>query len=94
MMGYYQPDAGAVIVADREQVIVNPRVAHALGLGMVYQHFTLVSAMTVTENLVLARDQLPAVIDCTPNQATRAMMAAPPAPIAASPNVTSNPAAR
>src|SRR5262249_50917838 len=59
----YQPDAGAVIVADREQAIVNPRVAHALGLGMVYQHFTLVSAMTVTENLVLARDQLPAVID-------------------------------
>jgi general nucleoside transport system ATP-binding protein len=63
MMGYYQPDAGAVIVAGREQAIVNPRVAHALGLGMVYQHFTLVSAMTVTENLVLARDQLPAVID-------------------------------
>jgi general nucleoside transport system ATP-binding protein len=63
IMGYYQPDAGAVIVAGREQAIANPRVAHALGLGMVYQHFTLVPAMTVTENLVLARDQLPAVID-------------------------------
>jgi general nucleoside transport system ATP-binding protein len=63
MMGYYQPDAGAVIVGGREQAIANPRVAHALGLGMVYQHFTLVPAMTVTENLVLARDQLPAVID-------------------------------
>ena len=37
--------------------------AHALGLGMVYQHFTLVPAMTVMENLVLARDALPAVID-------------------------------
>ncbi len=30
---------------------------------MVYQHFTLVPAMTVTENLVLARDNLPAMID-------------------------------
>ena len=41
----------------------NPRDAHALGLGMVYQHFTLVPSMTVAENLVLARDDVPAVID-------------------------------
>jgi simple sugar transport system ATP-binding protein len=63
IMGYYQPDQGGVIVGEREQTIANPRAAHALGLGMVYQHFTLVPAMTVTENLVLARDNLPAVID-------------------------------
>jgi general nucleoside transport system ATP-binding protein len=63
IMGYYQPDQGAVIVGAREQTIANPRAAHALGLGMVYQHFTLVGAMTVTENLVLARDHLPAIID-------------------------------
>jgi general nucleoside transport system ATP-binding protein len=63
IMGYYQPDRGGVIVGEREQTITNPRAAHALGLGMVYQHFTLVPAMTVTENLVLARDTLPPVID-------------------------------
>jgi ABC-type uncharacterized transport system ATPase subunit len=63
IMGYYQPDQGDVLVDGREQSIDNPRAAHALGLGMVYQHFTLVPAMTVTENLVLARDQLPAVVD-------------------------------
>jgi general nucleoside transport system ATP-binding protein len=63
VMGYYQPDEGGVIVAGHEQAIANPRAAHALGLGMVYQHFTLVPAMTVTENLVLARDHVPAVID-------------------------------
>src|SRR5579863_6686924 len=72
IMGYYQPDRGAVIVGDRERVIANPRAAHALGLGMVYQHFTLVPAMTVTENLVLARDRLPAVIDW--RQETRALV--------------------
>jgi len=44
-------------------VIDNPQAAHALGLGMVYQHFTSVPAMTVAENFVLARPQLPAVID-------------------------------
>ena len=63
VMGYYQPDAGEIIVGERQQVIDNPRAAHALGLGMVYQHFTLVPAMTVTENLVLARDDLPAAVN-------------------------------
>jgi len=63
IMGYYRADVGDVIVGGRERDIGNPRAAHALGLGMVYQHFTLVPAMTVTENLVLARDQLPAVVD-------------------------------
>ena len=32
---------------------------------MVYQHFTLVPAMTVAENFVLARDDVPAVVDWT-----------------------------
>src|SRR5271155_681854 len=65
IMGYYQPDEGEVIVGDRQEVIGNPRAAHALGLGMVYQHFTLVPAMTVAENFVLARDDVPAVVDWT-----------------------------
>src|SRR5262249_27610711 len=63
IMGYYTPDQGNVLVDDREQSIENPRAAHALGLGMVYQHFTSVPAMTVTENFVLARSELPAVVD-------------------------------
>jgi len=63
IMGYYQADEGDVLVADRQELIGNPRAAHALGLGMVYQHFTLVPAMTVTENLVLARAEVPAVVD-------------------------------
>jgi ABC-type uncharacterized transport system ATPase subunit len=63
IMGYYRPDEGDVLINGREQVVDNPRAAHALGLGMVYQHFTLVPAMTVTENFVLARDKLPAIVD-------------------------------
>ena len=35
---------GDVLVDGREQAIDNPRDAHALGIGMVYQHFTLVPA--------------------------------------------------
>src|SRR5450432_3943654 len=59
----YHPTEGNVLVGGREQAIANPKDAHALGLGMVYQHFTLVPAMTVAENLVLARDDVPAVVD-------------------------------
>src|SRR5579862_2576119 len=63
IMGYYHATEGQIIVGEREQTIANPKDAHALGLGMVYQHFTLVPAMTVAENLVLARDDVPAVVD-------------------------------
>jgi ABC-type uncharacterized transport system ATPase subunit len=63
IMGYYHQTEGSVMVGGREQRVANPKDAHALGLGMVYQHFTLVPAMTVAENLVLARDDVPAVVD-------------------------------
>ena len=70
IMGYYQADGGELLVDDRQEVIGNPRAAHALGLGMVYQHFTLVPAMTVAENFVLARDHVPAVVDWTHERKT------------------------
>ena len=63
IMGYYHPTEGDVLVGGRQRTIANPKDAHALGLGMVYQHFTLVGAMTVAENLVLARDDVPAVVN-------------------------------
>jgi simple sugar transport system ATP-binding protein len=63
IMGFYHAEEGAVVVNDHEQTIDNPRQAHALGIGMVYQHFTLVPSMTVLENLVMARAKVPAVID-------------------------------
>ena len=55
IMGYYRADVGKVSVGGVEAHIASPRDAAALGIGMVYQHFTLVEAMTVAENLVLSR---------------------------------------
>src|ERR1700724_136435 len=63
IMGYYRADEGELLVGDRQEIIENPHAAHALGLGMVYQHFTSVPAMTVAENFVLARAKLPRIID-------------------------------
>ena len=63
MMGSYQPDSGSILVADREVDIRTPRDARALGIGMVYQHFTLVPSLTGAENLVISRADTPAVIN-------------------------------
>jgi ABC-type uncharacterized transport system ATPase subunit len=63
IMGYYRADAGQISLGDAPVTIASPRDAQARGIGMVYQHFTLVPNMTVAENLVLARAKLPVVID-------------------------------
>jgi simple sugar transport system ATP-binding protein len=63
IMGYYQADAGRVLVGGSEARIKSPRDAAAHGIGMVYQHFTLVDNMTVGENLVLSRRRHPFVFD-------------------------------
>ena len=63
IMGYYAADVGQVLVNGVAAHIKSPRDAAALGIGMVYQHFTLVDNMTVAENLVLARRQHPFIFD-------------------------------
>ena len=51
--GMVRPDAGTVQLHGRPVSIHRPADAIAVGLGMVHQHFTLVPAMTVAENLAL-----------------------------------------
>ena len=77
VMGYYHADAGSISVDGRERRIANPRHAHRLGLGMVYQHFTLVPSMTVAENLVLGEEGLPAFINWRHYQARLEALMAP-----------------
>jgi simple sugar transport system ATP-binding protein len=63
LTGYYTQDDGQFLVAGRELVSRSPRDALRAGIGMVYQHFTLVPSMTVAENLMLARADIPFAID-------------------------------
>lgn len=63
IMGFYSADDGSVLLNGEEVSIKSPRVARALGIGMVYQHFTLVPSLTAAENLVISRADAPAVID-------------------------------
>ena len=63
LIGFYSADTGQVLVDGREQTIHSPRDAAALGIGMIFQHFTVVPGMSVAENLALAQRDLHAVID-------------------------------
>lgn len=63
IIGYQAPTVGDVLVNDREVRFTSTRQAHAAGIGMVYQQFTLVPNMTVAENLVLVRSEVPSVIN-------------------------------
>ncbi len=63
IMGFYSPDKGQVMLDGREVSIKTPRDARANGIGMVYQHFTLVPCLTAAENLVISRADAPSVID-------------------------------
>ena len=63
IMGFYTPDKGQLMIDGAEVAVRNPRDAQALGVGMVYQHFTLVPALTAAENLVVSRADAPAFID-------------------------------
>src|SRR5271168_4147904 len=63
IMGFYTADRGQLLLNGEEVAVRNPRDAQALGVGMVYQHFTLVPALTAAENLVVSRADAPAVIE-------------------------------
>src|SRR5271166_5131323 len=63
IMGFYIPDRGQLLIDGSEVAVRNPRDAQALGVGMVYQHFTLVPALTAAENLVVSRADAPSIID-------------------------------
>ena len=63
IMGFYGADAGAVLLDGARISLHSPRQAQAQGIGMVYQHFTLVPCLTAAENLVMSRADAPGVIN-------------------------------
>jgi len=63
LLGFHLPDAGRIAVDGTPVAIRRPADAHALGIGMVYQHFTSVPALTAYENLLVSRSHSSAVIN-------------------------------
>jgi simple sugar transport system ATP-binding protein len=54
--GIMQPDAGEIRWDGQRITVANPKAARKLGIGMVFQHFSLFEAMTVLENIALGMD--------------------------------------
>jgi len=57
LTGLYRPDAGTIRINGELIDLSSPRVAIEHGIGMVHQHFRLVSTFTVAENVELGRSR-------------------------------------
>lgn len=53
LFGFYQPEGGHIEINGRNARFNSPRDAIHAGIGMVHQHFVLVSEFTVLENIVV-----------------------------------------
>ena len=57
--GIYHPDAGKIMIRDKEVKISSPRSALNKGIGMVHQHFMLVGRYNAIENVCLISKSSP-----------------------------------
>jgi simple sugar transport system ATP-binding protein len=53
LSGIYSPDSGTIAIDGSERVFASPEDAIKAGIGMVHQHFKLVSVMTARENIAI-----------------------------------------
>lgn len=58
LYGLYKPDKGEIFVYGKRVNIKSPKDAMALGIGMIHQHFELIPAHTVAENVALGSKKI------------------------------------
>ena len=56
LFGMYEPDEGEIIIRGEKVKIASPNHATRLNIGMVHQHFKLVSNYTIAENIVMGME--------------------------------------
>ena len=56
LAGLLEPTSGEILINGQNVTIESPSKAAHLGIGMVHQHFMLVDAFTVTENIILGSE--------------------------------------
>jgi len=57
LSGMYQPDEGEIYIKGEKVKITSPEESLHLGIGMVYQHLTLVPTLSVLENILLGTNK-------------------------------------
>ncbi len=63
--GVVKPDEGEIRWEGRPVEIANPQAARALGIAMVFQHFSLFDTLTAAENVWLGLDQTRSLAEVT-----------------------------
>lgn len=56
LAGLLQPTSGQILVKGEEVMLDSPSKSAKMGIGMVHQHFMLVEAFTVAENIILGNE--------------------------------------
>lgn len=56
LAGLLEPTSGEIAINGKNVTIDSPSKSSRLGIGMVHQHFMLVEAFTVTENIILGNE--------------------------------------
>ncbi|HEX2281794.1 MAG TPA: sugar ABC transporter ATP-binding protein [Thermomicrobiales bacterium] len=56
LQGVYTPDEGQIAVDGRPVEIRSPHDARSLGIGMIFQEFSLIPTLTVAQNIFLGRE--------------------------------------
>jgi simple sugar transport system ATP-binding protein len=59
LYGLYHPDQGEILIRGQHVRMAGPRTALSMGIGMVHQHFMLIPAFTVAENVILGSEPSP-----------------------------------
>lgn len=57
LSGILEPTSGEIYLNGKAVKVTSPTAANRLGIGMVHQHFMLVDAFTVTENIILGSEK-------------------------------------
>lgn len=66
LFGMYEPDEGEIYIRGEKVKIESPNHATKLNIGMVHQHFKLVSNYTIAENIVMGMEPVKKALGCIP----------------------------
>ena len=66
LFGMYEPDEGEIYLRGEKVKIDSPNRANELNIGMVHQHFKLVSNYTVAENIVMGCEPVKKLLGVVP----------------------------
>ena len=66
LFGMYELDEGEIYIRGEKVKLESPNHATKLNIGMVHQHFKLVSNYTIAENIVMGMEPVKKVLGCIP----------------------------